>query len=122
MNGVVMNTIGTLKSRRNHCGWTGFFTAVLAGALILGGAAQGWAAPEFETLQSFAYNSTNIGELSNFFQTCTPVLVGDTLYGTTMVQGYGYGTVFSINTNGTDFKVLHEFSPEVLPNTTNYDG
>lgn len=40
----------------------------------------------------------------------TMVLVGDTLYGTAELGGAkGLGTVFSIKTNGTAFKVLHTF-------------
>ncbi len=39
------------------------------------------------------------------------VLAGNTLYGTTPVGGSnGYGTVFSINTDGTDFTALHTFT------------
>jgi uncharacterized repeat protein (TIGR03803 family) len=39
------------------------------------------------------------------------VLSGDTLYGTTVNGGLrGYGAVFSINTNGTGFTVLHSFT------------
>jgi uncharacterized repeat protein (TIGR03803 family) len=38
-------------------------------------------------------------------------LSSNTLYGTTFRGGSdGYGTVFSINTNGTDFAVLHSFT------------
>ena len=38
-------------------------------------------------------------------------LSGDTLYGTTVFGGSnGFGTVFSLNTNGTGFKVLHAFA------------
>ena len=40
----------------------------------------------------------------------TPVLVGSTLYGTTNAGGfYGKGTIFKVDTDGTDFAVIHEF-------------
>jgi uncharacterized repeat protein (TIGR03803 family) len=39
------------------------------------------------------------------------VLLGDTLYGTTLSGGnFGNGTVFKVNTNGTGFTNLHSFS------------
>lgn len=41
----------------------------------------------------------------------TLVLSGRTLYGTAEIGGiFGFGTVFSINTDGSDFTVLHSFS------------
>jgi len=49
------------------------------------------------------------------------VLSGNTLYGTTEDGGSsGNGTVFQINTNGSGFTVLKNFSP--LVNNTNSDG
>jgi uncharacterized repeat protein (TIGR03803 family) len=49
------------------------------------------------------------------------VLAGETLYGTTLVGGSnGWGTIFSINTNGNAFTNLHNF-PALL-NSTNSDG
>jgi uncharacterized repeat protein (TIGR03803 family) len=40
------------------------------------------------------------------------LLSGNTLYGTTYGGGgYFGGTVFAVNTNGSDFKVLHVFDP-----------
>jgi uncharacterized repeat protein (TIGR03803 family) len=42
------------------------------------------------------------------------------LYGTTQVGGVGKGTVFSVNTDGTEFTVLHTFTAG--PNGTYADG
>ncbi len=59
---------------------------------------------------------------------CTLVLSGNTLYGTTEDGGTNsWGTVFAVNTDGTDFKLLHTFSPSILqyqPSETwsNLDG
>ena len=54
---------------------------------------------------------------------CSLVLSGSTLYGT-MSQGgiHGAGTIFSIQTNGTGFTLLHAFSPAPTSNPTNQDG
>lgn len=43
---------------------------------------------------------------------CTLTLSGNVLYGTTFAGGSGgYGTIFSINTDGTGYQILHNFSP-----------
>jgi len=51
------------------------------------------------------------------------ILSGNTLYGTTQMGGSSYyGTVFKVNTNGTGFTILHNFS-EIGPVTySNSDG
>jgi uncharacterized repeat protein (TIGR03803 family) len=42
---------------------------------------------------------------------CTPILLGNTLYGTAELGGAnGVGTLFSIGTNGSNYKVLHTFA------------
>jgi uncharacterized repeat protein (TIGR03803 family) len=49
------------------------------------------------------------------------VLGGNTLYGVATVGGTeSNGVVFAVNTDGTDFTVLHNFTP--LSNSTNGDG
>ncbi|MCU0783074.1 MAG: hypothetical protein MUF81_03315 [Verrucomicrobia bacterium] len=49
------------------------------------------------------------------------VLSGNTLYGTTSLGGSsGRGTIFAINTDGSDFTTLYTFS--ALSNSTNSDG
>ena len=52
------------------------------------------------------------------------ILSGNTLYGATSSGGSGgNGTIFSVNTNGTGFTVLHSFTALSVPNTgTNADG
>ena len=51
------------------------------------------------------------------------VLSGNTLYGTTVAGGAGgRGTIFSIQTNGLAFSVLHHFAPTDPVTGTNADG
>jgi uncharacterized repeat protein (TIGR03803 family) len=50
-------------------------------------------------------------------------LAGDTLYGATLGGGSGgKGTLFSLNTNGTNFKSLYHFTSVSGPASTNNDG
>lgn len=75
----------------------------------------------------FALNTDGTGytNLHNFGRTSYPqytnadgaaplgplILSSHKLYGTTEIGGiYGYGTVFSINTDGSDFTILHSFA------------
>ena len=60
----------------------------------------------FNLLHSFEHTSTN-----GSFAFGTPMLSGSRLYG--MTQGGGtsdLGTIFQIDTDGTDFEVIHSFS------------
>jgi len=51
------------------------------------------------------------------------ILVGDTLYGTTLQGGTnGQGTIFAVKTNGTGFKVLYAFTPLNPTTGMNNDG
>lgn len=51
------------------------------------------------------------------------VLSGNRLYGTAEFSGYyDKGTIFAINTDGSDFTVLHQFTGAVAPDFTNSDG
>jgi uncharacterized repeat protein (TIGR03803 family) len=51
------------------------------------------------------------------------VLSNNTLYGTTYAGGHGgRGTVFSLQTNGLNFTVLHQFTPVHSSTGTNADG
>jgi uncharacterized repeat protein (TIGR03803 family) len=51
------------------------------------------------------------------------VLSGDTLYGTATEGGSsGQGTLFKVNTDGSDFTTLHSFTPIDLTKRTNDDG
>jgi uncharacterized repeat protein (TIGR03803 family) len=61
----------------------------------------------FKTLHHFSgsTNAEGANPLANL------VLSGDTLFGTTFSGGaYGYGTIFSVSTNGTGFTTLYSFT------------
>src|ERR1044071_71730 len=68
----------------------------------------------FTNLHNFASRTTNpFGILTNSDGAGpkTLILSGDTLYGTADSAGsLGSGTAFALNTNGTCFKILHNFS------------
>jgi uncharacterized repeat protein (TIGR03803 family) len=78
---------------------------------------------DFNTLYNFSALSTI------FYGTNTDgaqpdaglILAGNTLYGTTFIGGTAnQGTVFAVNTDGTGFTNLHNFS--AVPYSTNSDG
>ena len=78
----------------------------------------------FMTLHSFTARS---GSLSTNSDGATPhaglILSDNTLYGTAEYGGSsGKGTVFKVNTNGTGFTNVHNFTAVSGPNSTNSDG
>jgi len=93
-----------------------FLTLILAGRVT---------AQTFAVLHNFSATSSD--SYTNWdgaqpYQTGL-VLSGTSLYGTTLYGGVnGRGTVFSVNTNGNDFTVLHTFSASQSPDYTNLDG
>jgi uncharacterized repeat protein (TIGR03803 family) len=66
----------------------------------------------FTSLHNFTAFDSNTGTNSDgFWPLGGLVLSGNTLYGTTYGGGSsGSGTVFAINTNGTDFRIVHNFT------------
>src|SRR5436190_1464188 len=76
----------------------------------------------FTNLHSFAAASS-IPPYTNSdgaYPSAVLLLAGKTLYGTTRYGGSGAGTVFAVNTDGTDFMNLHIFT--AFNNNTNSDG
>ena len=67
---------------------------------------------EFTTLYSFTAGSGSHGTNSDGGNPCDGlILSGSTLYGTASVGGSsGYGTVFAVQTNGTGFATLYNFT------------
>ena len=87
----------------------------------------------YVTLHNFSpvllNNDTSIYTNSDGIEPATSgvILSGNTLYGTAQVGGiFGYGTVFSLNSNGSNFLTLHNFglgpSGNVTGPYTNNDG
>jgi uncharacterized repeat protein (TIGR03803 family) len=91
---------------------------------LVGGNAQAQPNPSFQSLYSFTNGTDGGSPYAN------PILSGSSLYGTASGGGTGgSGTVFAVNTDGTDFKTLHSFGKLVseIPNDpfapeTNSDG
>jgi uncharacterized repeat protein (TIGR03803 family) len=103
---------------------------VLAGGMLYGTASAGGAAnygtvfmlstegSNFSTLYTFTNGEDGAGPAAGL------LLAGSTLYGTTAgtSSGSSYGTLFMINTNGSNFFPLHSFSKPVAFYETNSDG
>jgi uncharacterized repeat protein (TIGR03803 family) len=70
---------------------------------------------DFTNLYDFSEGATNSTGLytnnDGAAPQCSLILSGNTLYGTASAGGKsGYGTVFSVNTNGNNFKTLYPFT------------
>ena len=77
--------------------------ALIAGLVLL--LAGPVTAQVFKTLHTFTGGSDGANPFAGL------ILSGNTLYGTALFGGSsGYGTLFTINTNGTGFKVLESFN------------
>src|SRR5262249_46676067 len=64
----------------------------------------------FRTLHAFTHTQGNAVNSDGYGPAGGLVLLEDTLCGTAQRGGNsGYGTVFAVNTNGTDFAALHHF-------------
>src|SRR5262249_41174766 len=68
----------------------------------------------FTNLHNFTAVHTNSSGVSTNSDGASPravlLLSGSTLYGTASSGGAGGGSVFAVNTNGTNFRVLHSFT------------
>lgn len=79
----------------------------------------------FATLSNFdPKNNNNFENATGNGPIGSLVLCGGTLYGTTDIGGTGgTGTIFAVNTNGTVFTILHDFSVGgAFPPYANTDG
>src|SRR5947209_7417807 len=82
-------------------------------------------AQTFKVLHSFSDSTGPGGPVGSNSDGARPsaglLLSGTTLYGTASAGGsWGYGTVFKVNIDGTDFVTLHSFTPADI--NTNADG
>jgi uncharacterized repeat protein (TIGR03803 family) len=80
---------------------------------------------DYSNLYSFSPDS--IGNLrtnsDGAFPHCSLVVLGNTLYGTATGGGiFGNGTIYELNTDGSAFTVLHQFSTTNGVASTNADG
>lgn len=109
---------------------------LLSGSTLYGTTQQGGATGN-GTLFSLNTNGTGFTNFHHFSTTTGPALVntdgaspqgplflaGNTLYGTASSGGmFGFGTVFSLNTDGSGFNTIHSFSPTSGANQANQDG
>jgi uncharacterized repeat protein (TIGR03803 family) len=109
----------------NPYGVLTFTGSTLYGTTVFGGAQGG-------TIFSISTNGTGIHVLNSFaaydINGANPyaglTLVGSTLYGTTKSGGASnyYGTIFSINTSGLGYQVLHSFSTTASDGTSPFAG
>lgn len=124
---TVLHTFTALNSGSNVDGINPYGGLVLAGNTLYG-VANGGGTHQYGTLFSVNTAGTGVTVLHTFtggsdgsLPRGSLVLSGKTLYGTAINGGdNGSGTVFSINTNGTGFTILHAF--DTLNFQTNQDG
>ena len=75
----------------------------------------------FKVVYPFTYNGGAGSNLDGMHPEGQLVLAGNTLYGTAKAGGTnGWGTIFSVNTDGSNFNTLYTFSR--LHTATNSDG
>jgi uncharacterized repeat protein (TIGR03803 family) len=90
------------------------FVLIIGLGLMMAGSGT---AQTFTTLRSFGFTDDGL-QLEGGF-----ILSGNTLYGTTGAGGQtGNGTVFKVNTDGTGFTNLYNFSATLYPSYINSDG
>ena len=118
---ALVHTFSATVSGTNVDGAHPKASLVLSGGILYGTtSAAGRGYGSVFSLNSGDSSFTNLYYFTNGVDGSTPVanlaLSGDTLYGTTSAGGTnfpGYGTVFKLNTDGTGFTNLYEFSQGV---------
>jgi uncharacterized repeat protein (TIGR03803 family) len=129
-----VNTDGTgfmnLHSFTGGDGENPYPSLILSGNTLYGTANRGGSSGQ-GTVFKVNTDGTGFTNLHNFagyptsgaYPTTSLVLSGNTLYGTTSGSGLGSaGTVFALNTNGTGFTNLYNFTATSGPLSTNRDG
>lgn len=101
-----------------------FIKMLLCLVAVLGGGTGDLAAQVFKPLHVFSASGSPATNSDGAQPYNTGVILsGNTLYGTTYYGGVnGNGAVFSMNTDGSSFTVLHTFTKSYAPDYTNVDG
>ena len=78
----------------------------------------------FTNLHTFSQIDNTTGtNVEGYGPQCVLLPIGNTLYGTAASGGpTGYGTIFSINTDGSNFTVVYTFPDLLGPNYVDLDG
>ena len=126
---VSVETLHSFSSTANEWGYPAA-DLTLVGSTLFGETAQGGSDGD-GTLFSMNLDGSNYQVVHTFTGSATDgatpyaglTLVGSTLYGTTSAGGASNdGTVFSINTDGSDFQVLHSFGQDGNDGQNPYAG
>ncbi|HTB84488.1 MAG TPA: choice-of-anchor tandem repeat GloVer-containing protein [Candidatus Sulfotelmatobacter sp.] len=95
-----------------QAGWPGYWEGITIG--ICRGFPVGTATNTAHPLDQLYFDSPKAKLKAQFgppsSDVHTDAVTPGTLYGTTSADGDGYGTVFSVNPDGTDYTVLHDFT------------
>ena len=126
---VTAQTFTTLHSFTGGDG-DGPQAGLTTSGVTLYGAADSGGSFGFGTVFKINTNGTGFTTLTNFdgngngaYPDGTMVLAGATLYGTAYYGGTSdNGTVFKVDTNGTGFSIVHNFTTTTGLNSTNSDG
>jgi uncharacterized repeat protein (TIGR03803 family) len=118
-NGVLttLHSFPALVSNTNTDGWEPMAGLILSGNTLYGTAYWGGSSG-YGTVFAVNTDGTNFTVLHNFtsgsddgaYPAAGLILSGNTLYGTANGGSPGYGTVFAVNTNGTGFTNLYNFT------------
>jgi uncharacterized repeat protein (TIGR03803 family) len=78
----------------------------------------------FATLHNFTAPYPNNTNTDGVNPQSELVIASNTMFGSARLGGRsGYGTIFAMNTDGTDFRTLHDFTaPSIVVPRTNSDG
>jgi len=122
MSSLMAQTFSVLHSFDGTSGGRSPQAGLVASGNILYGAADSGGAGRRGTFFKLNMDGTGFATLHHFapllnetnsdgaYPDSTPVLSGNTIFGTAYDGGiYGHGTVFKMNTTGSDFSVLHHF-------------
>jgi uncharacterized repeat protein (TIGR03803 family) len=121
----------SISSGTNNEGADTYGALICSGNMLYGAASHGGTNDGGSgTVFAISTNGTGFMNLHNFtidvdggLPLGSLLLAGNTLYGTTSFGGpTASGTIFKVNTDGTDFAILHQFTANPYIPGTNTDG